>query len=393
MSISAKSVKLDGLTKVFVSPGGAQAAAADNVCLTINEGELVTFLGPSGCGKTTTLRMVAGFENPTSGRVLIGDRDVTNVAPNNRDTAMVFQSYALFPHMTVGENVAYGLRFRKAGNAEKHERTKRMMELVGLTGFESRQPGQLSGGQQQRVALARALVVEPQVLLFDEPLSNLDAKLREQMREEIRRIQQRLSITAIYVTHDQSEAMAISDRIVIMNRGRIEQVGTPREVYSEPISRFVADFIGRVNFLPGLMVGCVRTPAALPVQQAGAASGRDFFRVNLFGQEILVEGVAGLDEKASECGGRVLVVCRPEAASLARADTGEEPPAHTSGRVIKAVYFGSYMEYGLELDGMDAGSPPFTLIDHNPARSTPLEVGDTAGIRFDENSLHVLAAE
>ncbi|HNY68210.1 MAG TPA: ABC transporter ATP-binding protein, partial [Bacillota bacterium] len=221
MASNAKSVTLNNLTKVFIGPEKQQVVAADNVTLTINPGELVTFLGPSGCGKTTTLRMVAGFENPTSGRVFIGDRDVTSLPPNNRDTAMVFQSYALFPHMTVGENVAYGLRFRDLAKQDKQSRIKRIMDLVGLTGFESRQPGQLSGGQQQRVALARALVVEPQVLLFDEPLSNLDAKLREQMREEIRRIQTSLSITAIYVTHDQSEAMAISDRIVVMNQGRI----------------------------------------------------------------------------------------------------------------------------------------------------------------------------
>lgn len=387
MESNAKSVRLDSLTKVFIGPGNQQVVAADNVSLTINPGDLVTFLGPSGCGKTTTLRMVAGFENPTSGRVFIGGRDVTSLPPNERDTAMVFQSYALFPHMTVGENVAYGLRFRNVSKEEKEERVRRIMELVGLSGFESRQPGQLSGGQQQRVALARSLVVEPQVLLFDEPLSNLDAKLREQMREEIRRIQTELSITAIYVTHDQSEAMAMSDRIVVMNHGRIEQEGTPREVYSEPGSKFVADFIGRVNFLPGKLTGKADLSDERAAEMASwLEAGRTLYEVLIFDRRLLVEGQDRLAQVAGATGGRVLVVCRPEAATIAGANESISPDAHVTGRIVKAMYFGSHMEYGIVLEG---GSE-FTLIDFNPAKSQPLSVGDTAGLRFDEASLHAL---
>jgi iron(III) transport system ATP-binding protein len=387
MESNAKSVRLDSLTKVFIGPGNQQVVAADNVSLTINPGDLVTFLGPSGCGKTTTLRMVAGFENPTSGRVFIGGRDVTSLPPNERDTAMVFQSYALFPHMTVGENVAYGLRFRNVSNEEKEERVRRIMELVGLSGFESRQPGQLSGGQQQRVALARSLVVEPQVLLFDEPLSNLDAKLREQMREEIRRIQTELSITAIYVTHDQSEAMAMSDRIVVMNHGRIEQEGTPREVYSEPGSKFVADFIGRVNFLPGKLTGKADLSDERAAEMASRLEeGRTLYEVLIFDRRLLVEGQDRLAQVAGATGGRVLVVCRPEAATIAGANESIGPDAHVTGRIVKAMYFGSHMEYGIVFeDGAE-----FTLIDFNPAKSQPLSVGDTAGLRFDEASLHAL---
>lgn len=388
MASNAKSVTLDSLTKVFIGPEKQQVVAADNVTLTISPGELVTFLGPSGCGKTTTLRMVAGFENPTSGRVFIGDRDVTSLPPNNRDTAMVFQSYALFPHMTVGENVAYGLRFRDVTKQEKQDRVKRIMDLVGLTGFESRQPGQLSGGQQQRVALARALVVEPQVLLFDEPLSNLDAKLREQMREEIRRIQTSLSITAIYVTHDQSEAMAISDRIVVMNQGRIEQMGTPSEVYSQPSSKFVADFIGRVNFLRGSLVSKAEVADGKNAELAARlGQGRTLYNIDVNGRSLVVEGQDDLAAAAAAAGGRVLVVCRPEAATICGHNENIGSDAHAVGSVVKAMYFGSHMEYGITLhDGS-----VFTLIDFNPAKGEPLRVGDAAGLRFDEASLHALA--
>ncbi|MBO8141716.1 MAG: ABC transporter ATP-binding protein, partial [Firmicutes bacterium] len=246
------SVVIDHVTKVFESPDdpSRRVVAVNNVSLDIKEGEMVTFLGPSGCGKTTTLRMVAGFELPTEGRISIGGQDVTFLPPNKRDTAMVFQSYAIFPHLSVKENVAFGLRLKRLSEQEIETRVKRMLEMVGLGGMASRSPEQLSGGQQQRVALARAIVNEPSVLLFDEPLSNLDAKLREQMRHEIRALQQRLGITSIYVTHDQSEAMTLSDRIVVMRDGRIEQVGTPIEIYTRPANRFVASFIGTANLIP-----------------------------------------------------------------------------------------------------------------------------------------------
>ncbi|RMF80390.1 MAG: ABC transporter ATP-binding protein, partial [Chloroflexi bacterium] len=241
---------LEAVTKTFVDRDGhGEVKAVNNVSLSINEGEFVTLLGPSGCGKTTTLRLVAGFELPTDGRIVLDGVNIANQPPDKRDMAMVFQSYALFPHMSVFDNVSYGLKVRRMSGATIKKKVDAVLELVGLTGLGDRQPNQLSGGQQQRVALARALVVEPRVLLFDEPLSNLDAKLRVQMRSEIRQLQRRLNITSVYVTHDQVEAMALSDRIVIMNAGRIEQIGVPSQIYRYPQTRFVADFIGRANFV------------------------------------------------------------------------------------------------------------------------------------------------
>ncbi len=222
--------------------------------LEIEPGELVTLLGPSGCGKTTTLRMLAGLESPTSGQVLIAGQDVTRLPANRREVSMVFQSYALFPHMSVAQNVAYGLESSGMSRVEAKEAAASGLELVGLAGLGSRFPSELSGGQQQRVAVARALVLEPQVLLLDEPLSNLDARLRRRVRTEIRDLQQRLGFTAVYVTHDQEEALAVSDRIVVMREGRIAQVGTPRELYDSPASEFIADFIGEANVVDGEIV-------------------------------------------------------------------------------------------------------------------------------------------
>jgi iron(III) transport system ATP-binding protein len=245
MTLQATRVVLKDVTKRF-----GQTVAVDRVSLEVEPRELVTLLGPSGCGKTTILRIVAGLETATAGRVFIGDVEVTQLPPNARDVTMMFQSYALFPHLTVFENVAYGLRVLKKPESEIKKEVKEILELVGMPGMEKRSPNALSGGQQQRVALARSLVMHPKVLLFDEPLSNLDAKLRKRMREEIRLLQQRLGITAIYVTHDQAEALAISDRIVVMERGRISQIGTPLDLYHAPGNRFVAEFIGEANFLP-----------------------------------------------------------------------------------------------------------------------------------------------
>ena len=240
----AATVVFEHVSKVYP---GAAAPAVNDVSLTIEAGRLVTLLGPSGCGKTTTLRMIAGLEMPTSGRILIGGADVTRLPATERDVSMVFQSYALFPHMTVMENVSYGLGYSGFDKKETAERARAGLELVGLSGFERRLPSELSGGQQQRVAVARALVLEPQVLLFDEPLSNLDAKLRRRVRDEIREIQQKLGLTVVYVTHDQEEALAVSDRIIVMNNAVVAQEGTPRELYEEPASAFVADFIGEAN--------------------------------------------------------------------------------------------------------------------------------------------------
>jgi iron(III) transport system ATP-binding protein len=243
-------VGLERLTKVFRSPEGRSVVAVDDVSLELGGGSFVTLLGPSGCGKTTTLRMIAGFEQPTSGRILVDGVDVSGRTPDKREMGMVFQSYALFPHLSVFENVAYGLRLRRRSGSALREAVESTLSLVGLSGLGSRRPSELSGGQQQRVALARAMAIEPRVLLFDEPLSNLDAKLRVSLRGEIRRIQQTLGITSVYVTHDQSEAMALSDVVVVMNAGRVEQAGSPDEVYRRPATRFVADFIGRANFVP-----------------------------------------------------------------------------------------------------------------------------------------------
>ena len=248
MSKVKKGVRLENVSKIYQDPKTKKEFyAVNNISLDIAPGEFITLLGPSGCGKTTTLRMIAGFESPDAGEIYLGDEAINTLTPNKRDTAMVFQSYALFPHMNIFDNIAYGLKLRKFSSAEIKDKVFGMMDLVGLTGMENRYTNQLSGGQQQRVALARALVVEPGVLLFDEPLSNLDAKLRVQMRTEIRRIQQQLGITAVYVTHDQSEAMSISDQIILMKSGVIAQMGSPMEIYYKPNSEFVADFIGECN--------------------------------------------------------------------------------------------------------------------------------------------------
>ncbi|WP_170787716.1 ABC transporter ATP-binding protein [Ruegeria lacuscaerulensis] len=241
----AAPVRFENVSKVF----GKDVVAVDNINLHVDAGKLVTLLGPSGCGKTTTLRMIAGLEMASSGKILIGDQDVTNLPATDRDVSMVFQSYALFPHMSVLENVMYGLTFSGFAKDEARSRAMHGLELVGLQGFDNRLPSELSGGQQQRVAVARALVLEPQVLLFDEPLSNLDAKLRRQVREDIRAIQQDLGLTVVYVTHDQEEALAVSDEIVVMRNAAIAQMGTPRQLYDAPNDRFVADFIGEANLL------------------------------------------------------------------------------------------------------------------------------------------------
>ena len=247
------SLTLNNVNKTFIKDGEEFHAVSD-VNLSVNPGEFLTFLGPSGCGKTTTLRMVAGFEMPTTGSILMGDRDITYMPANERNIGFVFQNYALFPHMKIFDNVAYGLRVRGESKTDIARKVREGLALVGLEKAEERYPNQLSGGEQQRVALARVLVLRPSLLLMDEPLSNLDAKLRIHMRSEIRRIQQELSLTCLYVTHDQKEALTMSDRIMVMNRGRIEQVGTPMEIYADPASAFVADFIGQANLIPGTLV-------------------------------------------------------------------------------------------------------------------------------------------
>src|SRR5215213_11009031 len=238
---------LTGVTKKF-----ADSFAVQNFNLDVEKGEFVSFLGPSGCGKTTTLRMVAGFETPTAGKITLDNADITNRAPNQRNVGMVFQSYALFPNMTVAQNIGFGLRVRKENEAAIRDRVKEMLAIINLESRGDSYPYQLSGGQQQRVALARALAIRPQVLLLDEPLSALDAKVRLQLRDEIRRIQLEVGTTTLFVTHDQEEALAVADRVGVMRAGRLEQIGPPDEVYARPASPFVAEFVGLTNRIPGL---------------------------------------------------------------------------------------------------------------------------------------------
>jgi iron(III) transport system ATP-binding protein len=315
-------VRLDAISKRF----GA-TVAVDSVSLTVEPGEFLTLLGPSGCGKTTTLRMVAGLEEPTGGRVLIDDEDVTDWPPHARDITMVFQSYALFPHLTVFENVAYGLRVLRRPADEVQRRVAEALTLVGIGDLGARPPAALSGGQQQRVALARALVLQPKVLLFDEPLSNLDAKLRKRMRDEIRALQRRVGITALYVTHDQAEALALSDRIAVMAHGRVEQLGAPAEIYRRPSTRFVADFIGEANLLPVEI-------------EADSPSGA---RARLGSVTIPVPDGAGI-------AGPATLVVRPEAVQIRPAALPPLPTGALGGQIRQAAYLGAAAEYTVDTE-------------------------------------------
>ena len=310
------SVRFERVTKTF-----GDVVAVRDLTFEIAPGSLVTLLGPSGCGKTTTLRLIAGLEMANSGTIRIGDADVTRFAATERDVSMVFQSYALFPHMTVRENVSYGLTVTRRPKHEVREKADEGLALVGLSGFGERLPSELSGGQQQRVAVARALVLEPQVLLFDEPLSNLDAKLRRRVREDIRELQQTLGLTSVYVTHDQQEALAVSDRIIVMNDAVIAQEGSPHELYEAPADVFVADFIGDANLVDAEI-------AAIDGEVATVRIGPVEMRL----------------PRRTFSPGPATVAIRPECVGLepARTDTG------IRGTVAKAVYLGSHMEYAVE---------------------------------------------
>ena len=367
-SARSSNVTLIDLTKRFKSlDGSGEVLAVDDVNLEVNTGELVTILGPSGCGKTTTLRMIAGFEYPTSGSILIGDKDVAKIPPNKRGLSMVFQSYALFPHLTIYENVAYGLRVQKLPAKEIRERTERALDLMQLTTMAKRYPSQVSGGQQQRIALARAIVIEPSVLLFDEPLSNLDAKLREYMRDELRKLQKRLGITSLYVTHDQSEAMAISDRVVIMKEGRIRQVGTPREIYAFPQSRFVADFMGKANFLEVEVLGTDGESA----------------RIDIGGKTFIVPRAGRVRPNS----GSALLVVRPEALRLiSLANVENEIPL--KGCVDRFTYFGNIARYEVATE-----NGPLLIESYNPEASSIFEEGDNVGVLIDFESVRLLPPE
>lgn len=354
----SKGIRIEHVSKIYQDPKtGKDFKAVDDANIVIEPGKFITLLGPSGCGKTTTLRMIAGFESPDEGEIYLGDEPINELTPNKRDTAMVFQSYALFPHYNVYDNVAYGLKLRKMDKELIHTKVMKILDLVELSGMESRMTNQLSGGQQQRVALARALVVEPSVLLFDEPLSNLDAKLRVQMRTEIRKIQQRVGITAVYVTHDQSEAMALSDQIIIMNKGVVAQIGTPDEIYYHPENEFVADFIGEANFLHGTLI-----------KKDGDKGVAD-----IFGNEVAVENVEAIAQ-GKECS----LVLRPESAVIA--DDGQLPC-----EVSLSCFMGSYQHYQAKID-----DHTISITDFNPKHKKIYKEGDKAYIKFNPCDVHVL---
>ena len=353
---------LENITKVFPSRGNVgEVVAVQDVNLEIQKGELVTLLGPSGCGKTTTLRMLAGFEFPTSGRIFLDGREINSLPPHKRDMSMVFQSYALFPHLTVFENVAYGLNVQRLPKKTITERVNRVLDLVHLPGYGGRAPGQLSGGQQQRVALARALVMEPKVLLMDEPLSNLDAKLREEMRTEIRRIQKELNITSVYVTHDQIEAMTLSDRIVIMNEGVIEQIGTPVEVYRYPNSRFVANFIGRANFIDGVVL----------------TQNNSKLTVRSLGESITLSNI----KSEFRVGEPVTLIVRPEMIQI------KKKGGLYQGIVRQAVYLGDMIEYAVEVDGVSIFGT-----ETDPHVTELFPEGENVTLGFAEDIIQVLPA-
>jgi iron(III) transport system ATP-binding protein len=356
-------VKFDQVSKVL-----GQVKAVDNLTLDIAPGELFFLLGPSGCGKTTALRLVAGFYTPDEGRIFFNQRDQSRVPPHKRNTGMVFQNYALWPHMDVWNNVAYGLKMRRVSEAEKQERVTRALEIVQMQGFARRVPNQLSGGQQQRVALARALVIEPDVMLLDEPLSNLDAKLRLETRAQIKEIHGKIKRTMIYVTHDQTEALSMADRIAVMRRGRIVQVGTPRGLYTRPESAFVAEFIGGTNLLPGRLeetgdVFLVKTDAGIVRAQNGAKGGMR--------------------------GRPVLCSVRPESVHLQPVEgSAQELMNLLTAEVQSVMYRGDSEEYSLRL----GGGVLLRAVQHDQAMRKA-QVGDQVTVHFDPRDVVVLPQE
>ena len=346
------SVHFEGVVKKY-----GQVTALKGLDLSISPGQLVTLLGPSGCGKTTTLRLIAGLEMATQGRILIAGEDVTHLTATYRRVSMVFQSYALFPHMTVRENVAYGLNVKSLPKKEVAQKADEGLELVGLAGFGDRLPSELSGGQQQRVAVARAIVLEPEVLLLDEPLSNLDAKLRRHVREEIRQIQQRLDLTAVYVTHDQEEAMAVSDEIIVMNNAEIAQIGSPRDLYERPSSGFIADFLGDANLLP----------CDVEDIKDGIASVMlgDDVRLNIPSHQALR--------------GSSQLVLRPNAISLHSPDK-----SGLKGEISYAAYLGKEIQYTVET----VFGPLFIVTS---VQDQPHTRGDTVSIKIRETLARLVA--
>lgn len=363
-------IQIHALTKEYPAIGRAGVTrAVDEVSLTIEPGELFFLLGPSGCGKTTLLRMIAGFIDPTAGSISFNGRDVTRTPPNKRNTGMVFQSYALWPHMTVAQNVAFGLDVRKISAQDKSRRVAEALEQVQMNGYEGRKPTQLSGGQQQRIALARALVVRPDVLLLDEPLSNLDAKLRLELRSQIRRVCKESGLTTVYVTHDQKEALSMADRVAIMRQGRVEQVGTPRELYRRPASRFAAAFLGEADFLDAT----VRSVGPQgPVLRTGGGD---------------VRATLGIDTTLGE-GDRATLCVRPECWRLGPADA----PGSLAATLLETTYLGEIAQHALELrDGqrvhVSVLNPPITAA-HEPGGRVGLTIAPDDAIVLPVHETH-----
>ena len=361
------SVKFDAVSKVL-----GQTQAIDHLTLDIGAGELFFLLGPSGCGKTTALRLLAGFYTPDEGQILFNGKDQSRVPPHKRNTGMVFQNYALWPHMDVQRNVGYGLKMRGVAETDKEKRVKRALEIVQMQAYAERMPNQLSGGQQQRIALARALVIEPDVVLLDEPLSNLDAKLRVEMRAQIKEIHQKIGRTMIYVTHDQAEALSMADRIVVMRRGRPVQVGTPHELYTRPESAFVAEFIGGTNLLQGKL------------EKVGA-----FMTVHTeYGEVCAQNGVKGTAR-----GEPVLCSVRPESVRL-KPEAGAAPalPAEgtneLTGEVQSIMYLGDNEQYCLRL----SDNSLVRAVEYNPAARSA-RVGDRVTLQFHARDVVVLPRE
>ncbi len=356
-------IRIEDITKIY-GEGRGKVIALQDVSIDIPENEFFTLLGPSGCGKTTLLRLIAGFEHPTKGKIHLYGKDITAYPPYKRKVNTVFQNYALFPHMTVAENIAFGLEMLGKPKKETDETVNEMLTLVKMEDLKNRQISQISGGQQQRVALARALAPKPRVLLLDEPLSALDQKLRKEMQIELKRLQSETGITFVFVTHDQEEALTMSNRIAVLNSGKVLQIGTPREIYKQPSERFVADFIGETNFLKAEILGCANGVASLTLPS---------------GKTVETNVQKGFSPE-----GTVNIVIRPEHATVV------EDPAESllQGRLINAVYFGTDMRYHIELESGET----FTVrIQNNPDDKTSTQfLGTEVCIGLHKNAVQIL---
>lgn len=360
--MEAVSIELNNISKTFLHRVKGEVRAVSNVSLNVQPGELLTLLGPSGCGKTTALRMVAGFEQPDrGGRVYIGGEDITDLMANQRNIGFVFQNYALFPHLPIYENVAYGLKVKGMAKPEIDQAVAEVLELLGLSGYEQQFPHQLSGGEQQRVALARAVIIRPRVLLFDEPLSNLDAKLRIHTRSEIRRLQKALSISSIYVTHDQEEAMAISDRIAVMNKGEILEVETAERLYFHPRTEFVAKFIGRINVIPATV----------------KEVADDVVTLEIFGSTYRIFEIP----RRVEVQQTMSAFIRPESVQLfSKVEKG-----HLQGVIAERTFLGEKVDYVVEIDGHHLNATSYDPFQHGT-----FHLQQKVGVSLNEESIKIL---